>query len=152
MPSASFESVGVRGAGRSARLAFALRAGSKPADVDVFQTSRGRRVIPERLVARFGGRAGSVEWNGRANRRGRRVTDGYYFVRFRSRSAGGELDARRVTLRRANGRFSVRPAFYRRATCDLVRSFKLQRPVFGGSGRARRSRSPIGCRRRRASR
>ena len=41
-------------------------------------------------------------------------------------------EVRRVTLRRQDGRFSVRPSFYRRASCRLLRSFKLERPVFGG--------------------
>ena len=42
-------------------------------------------------------------------------------------------DTRRVTLRRANGRFTRVGDFYRRASCDLVPSYKLTRPVFGGT-------------------
>jgi hypothetical protein len=37
-----------------------------------------------------------------------------------------------VTLRRSRGRFVKRPDFYRRATCDRLPSFKVERPVFGG--------------------
>jgi hypothetical protein len=42
------------------------------------------------------------------------------------------VDTRRVALRRVNGRWSRRPDFYRSSTCDLVRMFKAERPVFGG--------------------
>jgi hypothetical protein len=97
----------------------------------VFQQSRGRRVIGERLVARYTNRTRSFVWNGRANRAGRKVTDGYYFVRYRIAANGG-TDVRRVTLRRVGGRFSRRPDFYRRGSCALLTSYKLIRPVFGG--------------------
>ena len=36
-----------------------------------------------------------------------------------------------VLARGADGRVSVRPPHVRRASCDLVRSFRLRRPVFG---------------------
>ena len=50
------------------------------------------------------------------------------------RLPGGVRDVRRVALRRRDGRFSRRPAFYRRASCGLLTSFKLERPAFGGRG------------------
>jgi hypothetical protein len=125
-----FRSVRARGAARRVALSFSRRV-SRPVTVDVFQQSIGRRVIGERLIARFANRSRGFTWNGRANRRGRRVTDGYYFVRYR---ITGTKDVRRVTLRRARGRWSVRPSFYRPDSCDLVRSYKLTRPVFGGRG------------------
>jgi len=126
-----FASVRVVPRRRGALLAFRRRVAA-PVQVDVFQQSIGRRVIGERLMARFSSRERSVRWNGRANRAGRRVSDGYYFVRFRIRVAPGVIDYRRVPLRRAGGRFSVRRSFYRRETCGLLRSYKLTRPVFGG--------------------
>ena len=49
-----------------------------------------------------------------------------------------EHQCRRVTLLRRNGRFSRRPDFYRRATCDLLPSYKLERAAFGG-----RKRTPL---------
>ena len=64
--------------------------------------------------------------------RARRATDGYYFARF---TLG--KDTRRVTLRRSGGRFTRAGDFYRRASCDLLPSFKLSRPVFGGTEDAR---------------
>ena len=132
--SGGLASVGVRPSGRGARFDLTRRSGSSPATVDVFQQSRGRRVTEERRVARFTGRTGSFRWNGRSTT-GRRLTDGYYFARFRNRGTNGQADVRRVTLQRSRGRFAVRRDFYRRATCDLVPSFKLRRPVFGGVGR-----------------
>lgn len=118
------------GAGRL-RIGF-TRTASAPVTVDVFQQSAGRRVTGERLVARFARRARGFTWNGRANRRGRRVVDGVYFVRVRVARPGGGTDVRRVVLSRSRGRFSLRAGFFRADGCDLVRTFKLTRPVFGG--------------------
>ena len=112
---------------------FTVSRRAKPlASVDVFQVSNGRKVITERLVARFRNVRGSFNWSGRANRRGKRVRDGYLFARFSERFGNGRLDVRRVTLRRSKGHFTLRPSFYRRASCGLLSSYKLIRPVFGG--------------------
>ena len=129
----AFRSTTVRRSGRRGlELSFVRALGAAaPVSVDVFQQSVGSRVIGERLVARFPARAGAVSWNGRANRRGRTVTDGYYVARYRTRTPQG-VSTRRVALRRAGGRWSTRPAFDRRLACDALRSFKLERPVFGG--------------------
>ena len=128
---AGFRSASARPRDGGVVLGFRRQA-ARPVTVDVFQQSRGRRVVGERLVARFTGRSRAVRWNGRANRAGRRVTDGYYFARFRMRTATG-TETRRITLQRSDGRFARRPGFYRRATCDLLPSYKLERPVFGGT-------------------
>jgi hypothetical protein len=125
----SFRSASVRPRGRRAALRF-RRRGRTPVQVDVFQSAIGRRVVGQRLVARFTNRTRSFTWDGRANRRGRHVRDGLLFVRFRT---GGE--GRRVALLRRGGRFSRRPGFQRRDTCDLLLSYKLGRPAFGGSNR-----------------
>ena len=128
-----FRSADVRGRGRRATFAFDRRV-DRPVQVDVFQQSIGRRVIGERLISRYRNRTRSFTWNGRANRRGRRVRDGYYFVRYRMDLGNRLVDVRRVTLRRANGRFARRKAFYRRTDCGVLLSYKLTRPVFGGRG------------------
>jgi hypothetical protein len=127
---AGFGATSVERRGSRLELAFD-RTSTAPVLVDVFQQSVGRRVIGERLIARFTGRDDDVVWNGKANRPGRKVTDGYYFVRYRTQTPTG-VDTRRIALRRAGGEWTVRPWFYRPATCDLVPSFKLERPVFGG--------------------
>jgi len=107
------------------------RTSAEPVSVDVFQQSVGRRVVGERLVARFSGRSDDVIWDGKANRPGRKVTDGYYIVRYRASTASG-TDTRRIALRRVAGRWTTRPSFSRSAGCDLLQHFKLERPVFGG--------------------
>jgi hypothetical protein len=112
------------------RIGFVRRV-SAPVSVDVFQQSRGRRVIDNLLVARFTRRSRAFTWNGRA-RNARRLTDGGYFVRFRMPQGAGRRDIRRVTLSRRNGRFRARPAFYGRSSCGLVTSYKLSSAVFGG--------------------
>ena len=101
----------------------------RPVQIDVFQVSRGSRVIDERLVERFKARSKAVTWNGRGAR-----GDGLYFARYRMKTRNGKgTEVRRVTLLRRNGRFSRRPDFYRRATCDLLPSYKLERAAFGGT-------------------
>jgi hypothetical protein len=128
---AGFRSVAARPRGNGLDLSFDRRTGA-PVDIDVFQQSRGRRVVGERLVARFTGRDASFRWNGKANRRGRTVTDGYYIVRYRTAAPGGKRDIRRLALRRVNGRFGARPDYYGREGCGTIQSAKLERPVFGG--------------------
>ncbi|HEX2084669.1 MAG TPA: hypothetical protein VHF89_03225, partial [Solirubrobacteraceae bacterium] len=132
-----FRSVSVRGAGRrKLRIGFERRVRA-PITVDVFQTSAGRRVFQERLVARFRGKFTSFTWNDRRARRNRKVRDGYYFVRLRMVLGSNKADYRRVTLRRRNGRWHRRPPHYRKESCSLLTSYKLLRPVFGGrDGRA----------------
>jgi hypothetical protein len=112
------------------RVSFSPRTGG-PVAVEVFQTSHGSDVFGQRLVARFRSAPRALSWDGRANVRGRRVSDGMFFVRITARK-GARRDVRRVTLQRVRGRFRSRPSFYRRASCGLVSSFKIERPVFGG--------------------
>jgi hypothetical protein len=120
----------VAGAGRGLRLGFTRKV-ARPVSIDVFRVSQGRRVLGERLVARFTGRSTGFTWNGRGRHP---VGDGYYFVRFTLREASGVADVRRLVLQRSHGRWAARPAYYGRTGCSTVRSFKLLRPVFGGSG------------------
>jgi hypothetical protein len=116
--------------GGGVRFGF-RRFARRPVQIDVFQVSRGTRVISERLAARFKSRSKAVTWNGKGAR-----GDGLYFARYRMKTRNGKgTETRRVTLLRRNGRFSRRPDFYRRATCDVLPSYKLQRAAFGGSRR-----------------
>ena len=92
-----FRSASAKPKGRGLAFAF-RRAVSKPVTVDVFQSSRGRRVLADRRVARFTGRKAGFTWQGR-----RGLTDGIYFARF---TIAGET--RRVTLARVRGRFRAR--------------------------------------------
>jgi hypothetical protein len=124
----------VRPSGSGLQISY-RRSVNRPVTVDVFQQSIGRRVIGERLVARFENARRSFTWNGRANRRSRTVRDGIFMVRFRLRESNGLIDARRIDRQRSGGRWSARPAHYGREGCTLLRSYKLERPVFGGTGR-----------------
>ena len=126
-----FRSVSVKPRGRGLRFDFARRVDA-PVTISVFQQSRGRRITGEQLVARFTRKTKGFTWNGRATTKRRRVGDGYLFARFSIKAPEG-VDTRRLTLRRSKGKFAKRPDFYRRATCDALPSFKIERPVFGGA-------------------
>jgi LVIVD repeat-containing protein len=113
----------------SPALEFAVtRRLKRPFEVRVVQQARARRVTRNRLVAHFKKRHGSFKWDGAG------ATDGYYLVRFAMRLPGGGLDVRRFALRRSRGLFRNLPASYLKTSCGPLRSFKLQRPVFGRSG------------------
>jgi hypothetical protein len=124
-----FRSATARARGRGLRVNFD-RALQERVNVDVFQTSRGRHVLRERLVARYRDRTRAFTWDGKANVKSRKVTDGYYFVRYSMRLADGSGDTRRITMRRAHARFTTRPSHYRRESCGLLASYKLERPAF----------------------
>lgn len=109
--------------GRGARLRFA-RTGPGTVDIDVFQVSRGRTVTRYTMVGHWVNRSRAVAW------RPRRLSDGFYVVRYRLR--GSVPDARRVVLERRGGRFFTRPAIGLRPRCGVVRRFEVNKPVFGG--------------------
>ncbi|HKG63849.1 MAG TPA: hypothetical protein VKB28_07285 [Solirubrobacteraceae bacterium] len=114
---AGFRSVSAKPLGRRVRLGFTRRK-SGAVKIEVFQVSQGRRIVKERRVARF---RKPATWSGRG-------PDGYYFARF---TMAGR-DVRRIVLRKQNGRFKKAARHYRRGDCQLLRSYKLERPVFGG--------------------
>ncbi len=58
---------------------------------------------------------------------------GYFFARYTIRLPNGTSDIRRKVLRLQGGRFTARPDFYRRESCALLRSYKLERATFGGT-------------------
>ena len=115
---------------RGGRLRFAFSS-KRPVTVDLFRQSAGSRVLGERLVKRYRNARKAITFNGR-DRRGRRIGDGVYVVRFTARGANGVSDSRRIALVRRNGRFSALPSYSGRDGCGAIRSFKLERPVFGG--------------------
>jgi hypothetical protein len=118
---AGFRSVSARPQRGRVRLGFTRRL-DLPVRVEVFRVSEGRRIVEERRVARF---RRAATWKG-ARR------DGYFFVRFTMLRDGERVDVRRIVLKRENGRFKRAKAHHRRGDCQLLRSFKLERPVFGG--------------------
>lgn len=122
---AGFRSASVRPSGRGLRFGFS-RASSSRATVEVFQDSRGSRLVANKRVARFTGRAGSFTWNGRG------AADGTYLVRLRVPVAGGRTDVRRFAVRRVKGRFVAQPSPAQQASCGLLRSAKLSGTAWGG--------------------
>jgi hypothetical protein len=124
---AGFRSVSATPRGRRVRLSFARRL-ELPVRIDVFRVSERRRIVEERRVARF---RRAATWNGRGR-------DGYFYARFTMLRDGKRVDVRRIVLRREDGRFTKAGRHHRRGDCQLLRSFKLERPVFGG-----RSNTPL---------
>jgi hypothetical protein len=127
---AGFRSTRAKGAGRGVDVAVDKRA-DRPYAVDFFQVSSGRSVVRERLVRRFTDVQGNLRWDGK-DRKGRKLTDGFYFARLKMKLADGSTDTRRLTLRRKGGKFSAFSDFYQRTDCGVFRSFKLGSAAFGG--------------------
>ena len=124
------KTVSAKGSGRSLRLAFTRRK-ALPLTVDVFQASRGTTILDNRRVALFTKKSKSFTWNGKANRKGKRVVDGIYFVRY-TMKVKGRNDTRRLAVERRKGRWSVLPAFDTHDQCAVLADAKSERPVYGG--------------------
>ena len=125
---AGFRSVSATPTGRRVRLGFTRRR-NLPVRIDVFQVSQGRRVVSERRVARFT----------QAARRGRAAcaTATTSCASRCARTAGASTSGG-SSCAAHDGRFTHVKRHYRRGSCELLRSYKLERPVFGG-----RSRTPL---------
>jgi hypothetical protein len=123
--SAGFLRASATGLGAGLRFSVSRRT-KRPFVVAVVQQARGTKLVRNHSVAQFKGRTGSFTWSGAG------APDGWYVVRFRMPLTGGS-DVRRISLRRVHGRFAGRPPSYLRDPCGALRSFKLQRPVFGGA-------------------
>ncbi len=127
-----FVNVSVKPRGKGLKLAAPRRTPPIRYTAFIFKQAYAGRVRAPRPVALFGGRTKGVTWNGKPNIRGRKVTDGFYFVRF-GLKAGNLGDVRRVALSRRHGRWHVRKDFDYHSACEVVRLFKLSGPTFGGS-------------------
>jgi hypothetical protein len=125
--SAGFLRAAAKPSGKGLRLVVSRRAKRK-FEVAVVQQARGHKLLKNRDVARFANRTHSFKWSGKG------AANGWYVVRFRMPLGHGKSDVRRISMRRAHGRFMRRPASHLRDTCGPLNSFKLQRPVFGGAG------------------
>jgi hypothetical protein len=104
------------------------RRTKRPFEVAVVQQARGSKLVRNRNVALFKNRTRSFDWSGKG------APEGWYVVRFRMALKGGGSDVRRISMRRARGRFGRRPPSHLKDNCGALKSFKLQRPVFGGAG------------------
>jgi hypothetical protein len=123
---AGFKSVRARGAGSGLKVSSSLRS-KRSFTAELFQQSRGGAVLKDRRVFKFAGKTkGSITWSGR------RLSDGYYYVRFTTKLADGRRDVRRVALRRSHGRFVSAPAFAQKTGCGVFTKYELSSSVFGG--------------------
>ena len=121
---------------RAAACAFAFsKRVRQRVNVDVFQVAVGRQVIGERLVARFRDKSALVHLERALQAQARAA-------RLLLRPLLDPAAQRPVATCAARccackgGRFTARPDFYRRDTCGLLRSYKLERAAFGGSTQA----------------
>ena len=127
-PTACKASSGFRAAGisvvrhRRVHVSFAQRKRS-PLSVEIVRQGRAG----QQVVARFKHVVKPFVWNGRANLRGRKVTDGVYVLRLR---LGG--DTRRFAVLRSHGRFHRRPPIERLSNCGLIRALRLDRAAVSG--------------------
>lgn len=130
--SRGFASVNGRANGASLELRFS-RLSRAPVLVEIFESTRGNRVIGAKRVAILRNRTRSFSWGGRTGR-GREVPDGYYWVRYRIVGQDGREDVRHEAYLRRHGRFSRLPAFSRPDNpCGLIERFALSAPAFGGA-------------------
>jgi len=111
-----FKSVNVKRRGKGLRISFSRVSGNN-VTVDVFQTSRGRTVFAKaKRVIRFSNRKRSFNWNGKG-KGGKALTNGVYYVRFRTLDANTRIDSRRLVVDRKNGRFAKKVGYYLRDRC-----------------------------------
>ena len=83
-----------------------------PVRVEVFQTSKGRTIYNRaQRRAYLKSRSRSFNWSGLGSK-GKRLSNGVYYVRFRTLDANKRLDSRRVVVERKKGRFAKKPGFY----------------------------------------
>lgn len=111
--------------GRALRFTYTRRV-DRPVTVSLIRQTSGRRILPNRAVRRFRNPERSFAF------RGRGVPAGYYVARFRM-DLGKRIAIRETAVRRSRGRWRALRPFHRPASCSTLRSFKLGRPVFGGS-------------------
>jgi hypothetical protein len=125
--SAGFLRASASGKGRGIRFTVSRRT-KRPFEVAVVQQARGSKLVRNHSTALFKNRTRSFTWSGKG------ASEGWYVVRFRMTLKGGASDVRRISMRRTGGRFVRRPPSHLKDNCGALKSFKLQRPVFGGAG------------------
>ena len=129
---AGFDGFSVRPSGRGLALRIDRRR-DLPFTFSLLREARGRRILGERVLARrlTGRDAFSLETG--------RLADGWYVAHVAMRLPGERTDVRRVVLRRAGGRFRLRPDAGLRRSCGVIEELALGRSVFGGRNARRLS-------------
>jgi hypothetical protein len=123
----AFLAAGARPSGKG--LDISLRPRGGPATFEVFHQASGRRILAGRRVAFFHNTRADFHWKA-----SKRLTSGFYVIRFRGRAPNGGTDVRRIAVRRSGGRFGRAYTVDRRRTCAPVDALRLGRGVFGGVG------------------
>ena len=127
-----------------AAAAIAFNGGSSPAVASDPAVPSPSTVLDAPMAAAPGTAAAPCQesWRpgepGVRDKKGRKLGDGDYFVRFFVKAKGGN-DIRRIALQRTGGRFTVLSQPDRRDTCGALRKYKLSGPIFGG-----RTEKPLG--------
>ena len=107
-----FKSVNVRRRGKGLRILFTRKGHRNPVRVEVFQTSKGRTDLQQHQAGAGTSRAANAPSPGAgAGARASALSNGVYFVRFRTLDANKRLDSRRVVVERKKGRFAKKPGF-----------------------------------------
>ena len=116
--------------GRGLRLAYDAPARAGRSTVDVFQVAKGRRVV-QRAPRRALRRHRDVVTVAAARAARRHVLRP---LQHAPRRASGSTSSASCCAAAA-GASAARRGHHRRASCGLLRQFKLERPVFGGTRR-----------------
>jgi hypothetical protein len=127
-----FRAAAVAPHGRDLEFRFNARTES-PVTAEVVRVASARPLRSPNLVARLV-RAEPFTWVGPRSRR----ADGIYVARLTTLTPGGRVDERRFALQRHRGRFRALPAYVTLERCELLRSFALSSPAFGGARRPTR--------------
>ena len=122
-----FRSVSVKPAGKGLRFDFA-QTGRDPVQIDVFRSSTTKQAAAPKKVASFSVMK-PFTWNGKPKKG--KLAKGTYFVRITSKSPNSVVDSRAFAFERTS-KFKARKPFQRTESCDLVSSFRLAAPAFGG--------------------
>ena len=114
----------VRPSGRDLRVD--LGGPGTATSVELFRTSRGRRTLKFRRLARVRTATETVVL------RRRTAPRGVYFLRVTTTTPQGDREVRRIPVNHTRGRWVLRRAFQRQPSCALLSSAALGSPVFDG--------------------
>ena len=102
----------MRRRGNGLRILFSRKGHTQPGPGRGLPDLEGPDDLQPGPAARlFKGRSRSFNWSGRGSK-GKRLSNGVYYVRFRTLDANKRLDSRRVVVERKNGRFAKKAGFY----------------------------------------
>ena len=108
--------------------------------VDIFQTSKGRKIINGKRVKRYTNKSRSFTWNGRATGN-KRLSDGVYYIRVRILDANKRIDSGGSW---SSARTAASSSAAASTTTPAAASLSTARPPLGGrAGRLQRVQRPV---------